>query len=67
MAAEALEFDGDRDPGRDGDRCPVTPLGVRSRPLHVFSGRLDARLDELADEPVWTMTGPEVGETLVEL
>lgn len=59
MAAEAIEFEPDRG-------LPV-PLELRTRPLHVFSGRLHARLDELVDTDVSTMDAVETAETVVEL
>jgi hypothetical protein len=61
MAAEIFENYPDPRAGS------VTPMELRNRPLHVFSGRLNARLDELADAPVWSMSGTETAETLVEL
>src|SRR3954452_6054843 len=59
MAAEVLE--GEPEPGG------VTPLALRSRPWHVLSGRLGARLDELAGTSVWSMNAAETAETVVEL
>jgi hypothetical protein len=59
MAAEILD-------STPGPGAP-TPLEERERPWHVLSGRLNARLDELADTDVWTMTHAETAETIVEL
>jgi hypothetical protein len=42
-------------------------MRLRDRPWHVLSGRLNARLDELAGTEVWTMTHQETAETIVEL
>ena len=59
MAAEIIE---------DGpDSGAPTPLELRDRPWHVFSGRLHARLDELAGTDVWRMDHRETAETIVEL
>ena len=44
-----------------------TPLELRNMPWHVLSGRLNARLDELAGTDVWTMDHRETAETIVEL
>lgn len=44
-----------------------TPMALRDRPWHVFSGRLHACLDELADTEPWSMTPSETAETIVEL
>jgi Domain of unknown function (DUF222) len=60
MAAEVLE-DNNPDPGAP------TPMELRDRPWHVLSGRLNARLDELVDTDVWSMTPRETAETIVEL
>ena len=46
-------------------RC--TPLEERSHALHVFTGRLTARLDELGSVLTSTMTEVERAETLAEL
>jgi hypothetical protein len=59
MAAEI--FDSNPDQGA------ATPLALRTRPWHQFSGRLNARLDELADADVWTMNQQELAESIVEL
>src|SRR4051794_39702597 len=59
MAAEVLDYS--REPGAP------TPLELRNRPWHVLSGRLNARLDELADTDVWSMDEVETAETIVEL
>lgn len=61
MAAEIIE--NDPAPGPDES----TPVEMRTRPWHVFSGRLNVRLDELGDSDVWTMNSTEVAETVVEL
>ena len=61
MAAEIIEHD----PGAGSQR--PTPLELRTRPWHVFSGRLNARLDALADTDAWTMNATEAAETVVEL
>lgn len=58
MAAEIIE---DPDPGAP------TPLALRTRPWHVLSGRLNARLDELAGAGAWTMDRRETAESIVEL
>jgi len=57
MAAEIIESEPDG----------FMPLGLRSRPWHVFSGRLNARLDELAGTDAWSMDQRELAETVVEL
>jgi hypothetical protein len=44
-----------------------TSLALRNRPWHVLSGRLNARLDELAETGVWSMNAAETSETVVEL
>ena len=59
MAAEVLD-------SRRESGAP-TPLELRDRPWHVFSGRLNARLDELAGTDVWSMDEVEAAETIVEL
>jgi hypothetical protein len=59
MAAEIL--------GDSTESRGATPLGLRDRPWHVFSGRLTARLDELAAAEVWSMDAQETAETVVEL
>lgn len=59
MAAEIVESF--PDPGTP------TPLEMRTRPWHELSGRLNARLDALADTDAWTMDLRETGETIVEL
>src|SRR5689334_1548759 len=59
MAAEVVE-------GEPGSGGP-TPVGLRSRPWHVFSGRIHARLDELDGTSVWSMDAAETAETVVEL
>src|SRR5688500_8584563 len=61
MAAEIIEHG----PGHGADE--PTPLNMRTRPWHLFSGRLNARLDELADTDAWSMDTAEVAETVVEL
>src|SRR5689334_13064976 len=58
MSAEVVG--GEPEPG-------PTPVALRNRPWHVLSGRLHARLDELADAVVWTMDAAETAETIVEL
>ena len=60
MAAEIVHG------GAAGSGGP-TPLSRRSRPWHVFTGRLNARLDELAETDVWAMNHVEVAESIVEL
>ena len=59
MAAEIVESY--PDPGTP------TPLELRSRPWHELSGRLNVRLDALAETDAWTMDLRETGETIVEL
>jgi hypothetical protein len=59
MAAEI--FEANPDPGSP------TPMELRNMPWHVLSGRLNARLDELAGTDVWTMDHVETAETIVEL
>ena len=59
MAAEIV--------GREPEPGGATSLALRSRPWHVFSGRLTCRLDELADTGVWSMDAVETAETVVEL
>ncbi|HET7736537.1 MAG TPA: DUF222 domain-containing protein, partial [Nocardioidaceae bacterium] len=44
-----------------------TPVAERSHALHVFTGRLTARLDELGSVLTATMTESERAETLAEL
>src|SRR3712207_3584963 len=61
MAAEIIGNDPAGEPGAP------TPLEMRTRPWHVLSGRLHARLDELSDVEVWMMDPTETAETLVEL
>ena len=59
MAAEVL--------GNSSGPGAPTPLELRNRPWHVLSGRLNIRLDELADTDVWTMNHTETSETINEL
>ncbi len=59
MAAEIV--------GSEPDPGTPTPLESRDRPWHVLSGRLNARLDELAGTEVWAMGHRETAETIVEL
>src|SRR3954454_13104788 len=53
----------------DSTPSPVasTPLQLRNRPWHVFSCRLNARLDELAGTEAWSMDQAETAETILEL
>ncbi|MDX6327581.1 MAG: hypothetical protein QOK15_3935 [Nocardioidaceae bacterium] len=59
MAAEIV--------GNSPESVSATPLGLRNRPWHVLSGRLNARLDDLVETDVWSMDGLETAETIVEL
>ena len=59
MAAEII--------GSEPDPGAPTPLEMRTRPWHRFSGRLNARLDELSGTDAWTMNQQEAAETIVEL
>ncbi len=59
MAAEIV--------GSEPDPGTPTPLELRNMSWHVLSGRLNARLDELAGTDVWTMDHRETAETIVEL
>ena len=58
MAAEIIE---------DPNWGVPTPLRLRNKPWHEFAGRLNARLDELDDNGVWTMDQRETAESIVEL
>ena len=64
MAAEIIGYDPAGEPGAGG---AATPLELRTRPWHVLSGQLLARLDELGDVDAWTMSATEAAETAVEL